>query len=127
MIVGILELRFQASDLGVGHYWIHFAARHLRCGRVELGLGLRDAGHSRGGTVPQAIDFFTGQGQRGACAFQSNLVWPRVDQKKKIAFLYHLIVAYVQLYDVTVHLRGDADEVGTNGRVVGLGSYLLLD
>src|SRR6266542_5878909 len=125
MIVGILELRFQASDFGVGDYRIHFAAHHLRCGRVELGLGLRDAGHSRGGTVPQAIDFFTGQGERGSSALQRDFVGARIDDKKNIAFLDQLVVAYVKLDDVTVDLRSNSHKIGAycSSSVCGLISH----
>src|SRR5215510_12296713 len=111
MIVGILELSFQASDLGVGHYRIHFAARHLRCGGVELGLGLGDAGHSSGGTVLQAIDFCVGQSQRGSSALQRNLVGSRIDQEEQVVLFDLLVVAHVQFDDVTVDLWSNANEV----------------
>ena len=87
VLLGMLELRFQAGDLGVGHYRIHLFAVDLRRGGVELGLGLGHAGHSSGSAVLQAIDLFTGEGQRGPGALQRNLVRSRIDQEKKIAFL----------------------------------------
>ena len=68
VIVGMLELRLQPSDLGVGDNRIHLPARDIRGGGVELGFGLGNASHSSGSAVLQAVDFSTGQGQRGSSA-----------------------------------------------------------
>ena len=71
VIVGMLELRFQPGDLGVGDNGIHLTARDISRGGVELGLGFGNAGHSRGGAILQAIDFRTGQSSKLARARSS--------------------------------------------------------
>src|SRR5215471_7280828 len=126
MLLGMLELYSKPSDLCVGLNRIHFPAGDLSRGGVELGLGLGNAGYSSDSAVLQAIDFFTGESQRRPCALQRDLVWSRINQKKKIAFLHLLVVAHVQLDDVTVDLRSNANEVGAHCSVVRLRPYLPL-
>ena len=122
-----MELRLQAGDLRVGHNRIHFPAGDLSRRGVELGLGLGHAGHSRSSAVLQAIDLFTGEGQRGPGALQRDLVRSRVDQKEKVALLHLLVVVHRKLDDMTADLRGDAHEVGTNRGIFRLRPYLPLE
>src|SRR5262245_1392147 len=68
MIVGMLELRLQPGNLGVGDNRIHLPARDIRGGGGELGFGLGHASDGSSSAVLQAVDFSTGQGQRGSCA-----------------------------------------------------------
>src|SRR5262249_32819188 len=64
MIVGILKLSFQASDLGVGHYRIHFAAGPPPSGGIYLGLCLGYSSPSLGRTVFQPFILSTRQSHR---------------------------------------------------------------
>ena len=127
MIIGMLELGLQAGDLRVGRNRIHFPAGDLGRRGVELGLGPGHAGHSRSSAVLQAIDLFTGEGQRRPGALQGDLVRSRVDQEEKVALLHLLVIVHRELDDVTADLRGDANKVGANRGIFRLRPYLPLE
>ena len=127
MVVGLLVLRFQPFDLGIGNNGIRFPAGDISRRGVEIGLSLGHPGSSRCGAVLQAMDLFTGESQVGPGAFQRNLVRPRVDHEEEVARLNLLVVMHKYFGDVAVHLRRDTDEVGANRSIIRLRPYLPLE
>ena len=127
MIVGLLELRFQASDFGIGDNRILSRLVTLDAEALRSASALDMPATAEGGAVLQAIDLFTGEGQLGPSALQRDLVRPRIDEEEEIAFFNLLVVTYVHLDDLTVDLWRDSDEIGANCSIIRLRPYLPLE
>jgi len=56
---------------------------------------------------------------RGMGLIQAKLIGLRVDLEEHLALLDLLVVEHVELDDAAAHLRGQIDDVGLNGGVVG--------
>src|SRR6266446_2919015 len=53
--------------------------------------------------------------------FQDESVILRIDFEKHVAFLYRLVVLYIQLDDLTSDARRNAHDIGSHCRIIGPG------
>src|SRR5262249_52739344 len=90
----------------------------------ELGPGPRDGGIRGRHRLSQRIHLLASEGQRRARLLEGDLVGSRIDQKEELSLLDLLVVMDRELDDVPRDFRGDPDEVGAHGGVIGLREVL---